>query len=122
MATAAIDAGRGEMTAGHGRDIYFYNNLVINRPGVASYIDHNMTNSRFENNYVASGPPPGVNNQVLPGGVTLFSSTNRGGPPTQFRPLGGAGLAGTADGSKQAPNDYTGRSRPGNGAVGAFEP
>ncbi len=122
MATSAIDAGRGEMTAGHGRDIYFYNNLVINRPGVASYIDHNMTNSRFENNYVASGPPPGVNNQVLPGGVNLFASTNRGGPATQFRPLGGAGLAGTADGSKQSSNDFTGRSRPGTGAVGAFEP
>lgn len=121
VATAAIDSGRGEMTAGHGRDIYFYNNLVINRSGVAAYIDTNNTNSRFENNYVASGPPPGSGNQVLSGGA-IFSSTTRGGSVTQFRPVGGAGLAGTADGSKQAPNDYLGNRRPGTGAVGAFEP
>ena len=121
VATSAIDSGRGEMTAGHGRDIYFYNNLVINRSGVASYIDTNNTNSRFENNYVLSGPPPGSGNQVLSSG-SIFSSTSRGGPVTQFTPVGSANLSGTADSSKQATNDLNGRRRPSPGAVGALEP
>ncbi len=122
LATNSIEHGRGEMTVGEARDVYFYNNLVINRPGIASYIDNRTTNTRFVNNHVVSGPPPGEGNQVLPDGVQLFSSTGRGGPVDQWRPLGGAGLAGTADGSKQAANDFFGRTRPSSGAVGAIEP
>ena len=68
-----------------------------------------------------TGPPPGPGNQVLSSGA-VFSSTSRGGPVGQFKPVGSANLAGTADGSKQAPTDFTGRRRPDNGAVGAFEP
>ncbi|MEM9564693.1 MAG: right-handed parallel beta-helix repeat-containing protein [Actinomycetota bacterium] len=122
MSSSAITHGRGEMTVGSSRDVYFYNNLVIPRPGIASYIDNDNTNSRFINNYVSSGPPPVGGNQLLPSGVQIFSSTSTGGPVSQFRPLGSAGLAGTADGSKQAATDFTGSRRPGTGAVGAFEP
>jgi parallel beta-helix repeat protein len=122
MWTSAISAGRGEMTVGEARDVYFYNNLVINRPGVASFIDNNNVNSQFRNNYVASGPPPGQGNQVLPNGTNVFGSTSRGGSVTQFRPVGGSGLAGAADGGLQSSSDLTGRSRPSPGAVGALEP
>ncbi|MEM7276073.1 MAG: right-handed parallel beta-helix repeat-containing protein, partial [Actinomycetota bacterium] len=122
MWTSEIAAGRGELTAGEGRNIYFYNNLVFNRSGIASFINNNNENTHFINNWVRSGPPPGDTNRVLPGDVTYFSSTNRSGSVDQWRPLAGAGLAGSADGANQSPRDLTGQNRPGTGAVGALEP
>ncbi|MEM9566545.1 MAG: right-handed parallel beta-helix repeat-containing protein [Actinomycetota bacterium] len=122
LATDSILHGRGEMTVGEGRDVHFNNNLVINRPGIASYVDNRNTNTTFVNNYVASDPPPGAGNQLLPSGVDLFASTARGGDVSQFRPLGSADLAGSADPSRQATSDFAGRARPSPGTVGAFEP
>ena len=117
----AITAGRGELTAGHGRNIYYYNNLVFNRSGVASFISTNNQNIHFVNNWVLSGPPPG-DNHTLPSGVTYFSSTGRGGSVNQWKPLSGSGLGGKGNADHQSPNDLTGRSRPRPGAVGALEP
>lgn len=121
MVVTQIASGRGELTAGHGDNIIFANNLVINGPGVAAFINTSNTNIQYINNLVASGPPPGTGNRALPS-TNIFSSTTRGGPVGQFRPLSSAGLAGTAAGGQQSSRDLSGRSRPNPGAVGAFEP
>ncbi len=122
MWTSEIAAGRGEMTAGEGRNIVFYNNLVFNRPGVASYINNNTENTYFHNNYVASGPPPGDGNVVLPHAAShYFSSTGRNGGIGQWRPVAGSGLRGTANSDRQSSTDLFGNSRPRPGTVGAIE-
>lgn len=117
-----VKAGRGELTAGHGANTTFINNLVFNNAG-ASYINADNQNTWFKNNWVASGPPPGEGNQQLTGDISkFFRSTDREGPVDQYRPLPGSGLAGSANGSSVASHDLTGRQRPGNAAIGAFEP
>ncbi|MEM7323716.1 MAG: right-handed parallel beta-helix repeat-containing protein [Actinomycetota bacterium] len=122
MWTSEVSAGRGELTAGEGRNIVFYNNLVFNRPGVASFINNNNQNTYFHNNYVASGPPPGEGNVVLSHGAShYFSSTNRGGPVSQWRPLPGSGLAGLANSDRQSATDYFGATRSRPGTPGAIE-
>ncbi|MEM9653346.1 MAG: right-handed parallel beta-helix repeat-containing protein [Actinomycetota bacterium] len=121
LQTDSILHGRGEMTVGAARDVYFYNNLVINRPGIAAYVDNRNTNVRFVNNLVAAGPPPGTGNQLLDT-EAIFAATVRGGPVDQFRPVESAGLGATADPGNQAASDLSGRTRPETGAVGAFEP
>ncbi len=122
MWTSEVSAGRGEMTAGEGRNIVFYNNLVFNRSGVASFINNNTENTYFHNNYVASGPPPGDGNVVLPHGAShYFSSTGRSGAVSQWRPLSGSGLAGMANADRQSSTDYFGNTRPRPGTVGAIE-
>lgn len=122
MWTSEISAGRGEMTAGEGRNIVFYNNLVFNRPGVASFINNNTQNTYFHNNSVASGPPPGDGNIVLPHAAShYFSSTSRNGSIGQWRPVAGSGLRGTANSDRQSSTDYFGNTRPRPGTVGAIE-
>lgn len=122
MWTSEIAAGRGEMTAGEGRNIVFYNNLVFNRSGVASFINNDNQNTNFHNNYVVSGPPPGDGNVVLPHGAShYFSSTGRNGSINQWRPKSGSGLAGAANSDRQSSFDYFGRTRPRPGTVGAIE-
>ncbi len=118
-----VESGRGELTAGHGINISFFNNLVFNRSGVASFINTNNQNISFRNNYVLSGPPPGERNQQLSGDWTkFFRSSDQGGPVDQYRPIAGLGLEGTANGSVQSSHDLAGRKRPGTGTVGALEP
>lgn len=121
MWSPELDSGRGELTAGKGRNIYFYNNLVVNRSGVASFISRDTENTHFIKNWVRSGPPPGDSNRELPGG-TIFGSTNPDGPVEQWRPVGSAGLSGTADGANQPSQDLFGQTRPSPGAIGAIEP
>lgn len=111
---------RGEITAVWGSNLTYANNLVINRSGVDPFIISRTDNpASLNNNYVASSPPSGDSNKVIPDG-SLFSSTTVEGPASQYQP--GSNLAGTANGDQQPSYDFFGKPRPSTGAVGAIEP
>lgn len=116
----------GEVTAVWGANLTYVNNLVVNRSDHAPFISNRTEDSATHiNNYVASDPPAESKNKAISGNKvlsdpSLFSSTSRDGPASQYRP--GSALAGTADGSRQPSYDFFGKQRPSTGAVGAVEP
>lgn len=113
--------GRAEMVAARGTNISFYNNLVINREEVAAYLDSGAEGV-YINNHVASGPPEGNGNRLLPADVPLLTAPEVDAPLEQFRPPVGGLLSGTGRADLQPPVDALGQLRPPQGAVGALEP
>ncbi|MEM9652407.1 MAG: right-handed parallel beta-helix repeat-containing protein [Actinomycetota bacterium] len=119
--SADLFGGRAEMVAARGENISFYNNLVINRENVAAIL-----NSRAEgvyvNNLVASGPPDGDGNGLLPAEGALLGATEAGASLEQFRPLSSSVLIGAGRPDLQSPIDALGERRPRRGTIGALEP
>lgn len=113
--------GRAEMVAARGTNISFYNNLVINRDGVAAFLD-SRAQGVYINNLVASGPPEGPGNGLLPAGEAQLETTAPDAPPGAIRPRPDSPVVGAARPDLQAPIDALGRLRPGRGSVGALEP
>lgn len=113
-------SGRGEMTAGNGTNIFFYNNLVLNRAGTTAFV-RNEAQATFTNNYVLSGPPPDPGNHLLDPNKQYFTSGSASGPATGFRPSASSGLVGTGRADLQSSHDLSGRARSATGTVGALE-
>ncbi len=116
----ALFGGRAEMVAARGENISFYNNLVVNRDNVASFLDSGAEGV-YVNNLVLSGPPEGDGNGTV-SADGLLASLAVDAPLDQFRPVPGSPLIGAARPDLQSPVDASGQRRPLQGAIGAFEP
>ena len=119
--SAELFGGRAEMVAARGTNISFHNNLVLNRDNVAAFLNSGAEGV-YINNHVASGPPPGSGNQVLPAGSPVLISTAIGAPLDQLRPAVGSVVVGAGRSDLQPPIDAAGAVRPLTGSVGALEP
>ncbi len=117
-----LNGGRAEMVAADGTDIRFFNNLVINREGVAAFQINDADNVEFANNLITSEQlPPGATNQTIAlDGILVTTSGTE--PAGSHRPTATSPAVGAADPATQSDTDATGILRPTPGAVGALEP
>ncbi|MEM7274403.1 MAG: right-handed parallel beta-helix repeat-containing protein [Actinomycetota bacterium] len=117
-----LHGGKAEMVAARGSNIAFYNNLVLNRDGVPSFLRSRADDAVFINNLVRSDPPDGDGNRVLDPGVEPLITTAPDVPLEAIRPVPGGPAIGSGRADLQPPVDALGAARPPTGALGALEP
>lgn len=117
-----LNGGKGEMIAADGTNIVFQNNLVLNNEGIASYVQTGADDAVFINNYVASDPPEGEGNTVLPAGRRVLISRSGASAIDKLRPVYQSPVSAAARADLQPEIDALGLPRPLQGAVGALEP